>query len=167
MKKIIKNKYSPYIIMVLLAIFICIPLFTMNLYLHNEAILHMVRIFAVDEILDAGVFPPIISYKFMEGFGYAVNLFYGPLTTYIPIIFLNIFGTSGMAFKVFTLLTVILSSITMYRFTYLVTKRRIISLITSLIYISMPYKLSDIYARNAIGEYTAFVFIPLVFEGIL
>ena len=166
MKKIIKNKYSPYIIMVLLAIFICIPLFTMNLYLHNEAILHMVRIFAVDEILDAGVFPPIISYKFMEGFGYAVNLFYGPLTTYIPIIFLNIFGTSGMAFKVFTLLTVILSSITMYRFTYLVTKRRIISLITSLIYISMPYKLSDIYARNAIGEYTAFVFIPLVFEGI-
>lgn len=39
-------------------------------------------------------------------------------------------------------------------------------MIASLIYIAAPYKLTDIYARTAVGEYTAFIFIPLVFKGL-
>lgn len=166
MKKIINNKYFPYILMALLTIVICLPIFTINLSMRNEALLHMSRILAIDEVIKDGIFPPIINYKFMEGFGYALNLFYGPITTYVPIILLNIFKTAGLAFKFFTILTVILSAITMYKFTYNITKRKTISLIASLIYISVPYKLSDIYSRNAIGEYTAFVFIPIFFEGL-
>lgn len=166
MKKIIQSKYTPYILLILLTAVISAPIFTMNLFLNNEATLHMSRFLAVDGILKDGVFPPIISYKYMEGFGYALNLFYGPLTTFIPIIFLNLFGTAGMAFKTFSILTVILSGITMYKFMLSVTNRKSMSIIAALIYISAPYKLSDIYSRNAIGEYTAFIFIPIVFEGL-
>ncbi len=160
------KKYIPHILIFLLILIICIPIFTMNLYLNNEAILHMTRIFSIDEVIKDGTFPPIIDYKFMNGFGYALNLFYGPITTYIPIILLNIFGTSGMALKIFTVLTVIFSAITNYHFVYTVTKRKSIATIATLIYISMPYKLSDIYSRNAVGEYTAFIFIPIVFESL-
>ena len=166
MNKILKNKYMPYILIILLITVISAPIFTMNLDLNNEAILHMSRFVAVDEIIKDGIFPPIINYKFMEGFGYALNLFYGPLTTYIPIILLNIFKTAGMAFKIFSIVTIILSAITMYKFSFSVTKRKSMSLIAALIYISVPYKLSNIYSRNAIGEYTAFIFIPIVFEGL-
>ena len=166
MKKILKNRFTPYILIILLTAVISAPIFTMNLALNNEAILHMSRFVAVDEIIKDGIFPPIINYKFMEGFGYALNLFYGPLTTYIPIILLNIFNTAGMAFKIFSVLTIVLSAITMYKFMFSVTKRKSMSLIASLIYISVPYKLSNIYSRNAIGEYTAFIFIPVVFEGL-
>ena len=158
MKKFKKNRYTPYIIMILLIAIISIPIFTMDLNLNNEAVLHMSRFVAIDEVIKDGIFPPIINYKFMEGFGYALNLFYGPITTYIPIILLNIFNTAGMAFKVFTVLTLILSAITMYKFMLSVTKRRLVALIAALIYISVPYKLSNIYSRNAIGEYTAFIF---------
>lgn len=166
MKKIINSKFTPYILIILLTIVISVPIFTMNLYLNNEATLHMSRFLAVDGIIKDGVFPPIINYKFMEGFGYALNLFYGPLTTYIPIIFLNIFGTAGMAFKIFSVLTVLISGITMYKFMLSVTHRKSMSIISALIYISVPYKLSNIYSRNAIGEFTAFIFIPIVFEGL-
>ena len=31
---------------------------------------------------------------------------------------------------------------------------------------TFPYHLTDLYTRNAIGEYTSFVFIPLVFLGL-
>lgn len=164
--KIIRCKYMPYILMILLTAVICIPIFTMNLFLRNEATLHMARIISIDEVLKDGVFPPIIDYKFMNGFGYALNLFYGPLTTYIPIVIYNIFGTAGLSFKVFSILTVIVSFIAMYKCTYSITKRRSISTISALLYISMPYKLSNIYSRNAIGEFTALIFVPIVFEGL-
>lgn len=164
--KIIRCKYMPYILMILLTAVICIPIFTMNLFLRNEATLHMARIISIDEVLKDGVFPPIIDYKFMNGFGYALNLFYGPLTTYIPIVIYNIFGTAGLSFKVFSTLTVIVSFIAMYKCTYSITKRRSISTISALLYISMPYKLSNIYSRNAIGEFTALIFVPIVFEGL-
>lgn len=160
------KKYMPYIIILFVTIVICAPIFTMNLYKNNEAVIHMTRVLAIDEVVKDGVFPPIINHRFMNGTGYALNLFYGPITTYIPMILLNIFGTAGMAIKIFTLLTVFISAIMMYRFVYTVTKKRKIAVISAIIYISMPYKLSNIYSRNAVGEYTAFVFIPIVFEAL-
>lgn len=160
------KKGIPYIIMFFVTIVICAPIFTMDLYKNNEAIIHMTRVLAIDEVVKDGIFPPIINYRFMNGTGYALNLFYGPITTYAPMILLNIFGTAGMAIKIFTLLTVFISAIMMYKFVYKVTKRRKMAVISAIIYISMPYKLSNIYSRNAVGEYTAFIFIPIIFEAL-
>ena len=109
MNKIKNNNFFPFIFIIILSVIICAPLFTLNLYEYNEARIHLARILAIDDVIKEGIFPPIINYKFMNGFGYALNLFYGPLTTYLPIILLNIFGSAGMAFKIFTLLTVIFS----------------------------------------------------------
>ena len=119
----------------------------------------------------------------MLGFGYALNIFYGVLTTYIPILISLITGSGILALKIFTLITVILSGITMYDFVLELVEDtnlklnpkekiiacnnlKIIALLASLIYIAAPYKLTDIYARTAVGEYTAFIFIPLVFRGL-
>ena len=165
-KKIIHCKFIGYIIIFFVASIIIAPIFSMDLTQNNEAKLHMARILSIDSVIKDGIFPPIIDYSYMNGFGYALNLFYGPLTTYIPIILLNIFGTSGLALKVFTFFTVFISGLTMYKFIYTVTKRRSIATIGAIIYISAPYKLSNLYSRNAVGEYTAFIFIPLVFEGL-
>lgn len=165
-EKIIKSKYTPYIIILILSIVIMIPLFTMNLSEYNEARIHIGRIVGVKEILAQKIFPSFINSKHMLGFGYALNIFYGPLTTYIPILLSYITNSGIIALKVFTLITVFLSGITMYNFIYEISKSKKIALISSLIYILAPYKLTDIYSRNAVGEYTSFIFIPLVFSGI-
>ncbi len=164
MKKV-KNKVS-IIIIVLLGLVICSSLFTMNLKDYNEFRIHIDRIVAVKEAIKEKVFPPFISYKNMLGFGYALNIFYGVITTYIPLLISLITKSSIMAIKIYTLLTIILSGIMMYIFVNKITKSKIVSLISALIYMSCPYKICNIYSRNALGEYTAFIFLPMIFQGI-
>ena len=165
-EKLLNKKYTPYILIILLGIVVSIPLFTMNLSEYNEFRIHIARVTTVKEILKDGVFPPLISYKHMLTFVYALNIFYGPFTTYIPIIISIFTGSTVMAIKVFTLLTVIFSGITMYWFTYKVTSKKTAALISAFIYMVAPYKFTDIYSRNAMGEYAAFIFIPMIFQGV-
>ena len=164
--RIMRNRFVPYILITLLGIVITIPLFTMNLSELNEYRIHIIRVTNVREIIKQGIFPPFISFNHMMGFGYALNIFYGCLTTYIPI-FISIFtDTNTTAIKIYTLLTGVLSGITMYIFTYKVTNKRTVGLVSALIYMAAPYRLTDVYARNAVGEYTAFIFIPMIFIGL-
>lgn len=64
-KKIIKSKYTPYIIILILSIVIMIPLFTMNLSQCNEARIHIGRIVGVKEIISQKIFPSFINSKHM------------------------------------------------------------------------------------------------------
>lgn len=164
--KIKNSKYIGYLLVIILSCIFMAPIFSMDLSQNSEYRIHMSRVLAINSVIKDGIFPPIIASNFMRGFGYALNLFYGPITTYVPIILLNIFGNSGLAIKIFAFFTVIFSGYTMYHFIFGVTKRKSIATLGALIYISAPYKLSNIFDRGAVGEYTAFIFIPLVFEGI-
>lgn len=166
LNRLTKYNAMPYLIIVLLGIVLTIPLFTMNLSELNEFRIHIIRITNIKETIKQGIFPPFISNNHMMGFGYALNIFYGPITTYIPILISMITNTNTMALKIFTLFTVILSGITMYICSYEITNKKSVGLISALIYMAAPYKLTDIYVRNAVGEYTAFIFIPMIFLGI-
>ena len=59
---------------------------------------------------------------------------------------------------------VFLSGITMYFFIQEVTKNKKIALLAGIFYIFAPYRLTDMYVRNALAELTSFVFIPFVFH---
>lgn len=59
-----------------------------------------------------------------------------------------------------------MSGLTMYYFTYTITKKRSIALFSAIFYLIAPYKLANVYKRYAIGEFTAMVFMPLVFLGV-
>ncbi len=166
LKKLKLKKYIPYIVIVVVSLLLCFNFFRLNLSEFNEARIHIARITSIKEVIMNKIFPSFISAKHMSGFGYALNIFYGPITTYVPIILSFIFGSSIMALKVFTLLTIILAGFMMYNFVLKISKNKLLSLVSALIYIAAPYKLTDIYSRNAVGEYTAFIFIPLVFNGI-
>ena len=63
-------------------------------------------------------------------------------------------------------IAVFISGINMFNLMYDVIKSKKISFIVSLIYLTVPYRLIDIYVRMAIGEVLAFTFIPLVFQGL-
>lgn len=53
----------------------------------------------------------------------------------------------------------------MYSFVNKVTNKRAIALFSAIIYLIVPYKLGDVYIRFAIGEFAAFVFLPILFIG--
>lgn len=128
--------------------------------------IHLLRVMGVGNTLKSGQIPPIISPYYCSTFGYAINLFYSPLVTYGPLIFKLLMVSYVNCLKIFTLLTIFLSGVFMYQFIHMVTKNRLMALISAIFYIVAPYRLSQIYIRFAIGEFAAMVFIPLVFMGL-
>lgn len=160
------DKIIHYIIIFLAAMIAGIPLINLRIYGTDDGFIHILRIMGVDEILKSGIFPPYICTRYCEGFGYAINLFYPPIVTYGPLIF-KIFTSSYCdCLKIYSFFTIFISGITMYKLVYEITKKRVISLFSAIIYIFIPYRLESIYNRFAIGEFSTFMFLPLLFLGL-
>lgn len=98
--------------------------------------------------------------------GYAINLFYNPLTTYLSILCGIIINNFANGIKLMLFIMMILSLVFMYVFIKNVTGKKEIAIAGAIFYITNPYYLSNIYIRGAIGESAALTFIPLLFLGL-
>lgn len=160
------NKWIHYIILIIIGIILSIGLKEIQIRETHDGVLHYLRILGTHDTLSLGIFPPLINQNYCKGLGYAMNLFYPTIVTYIPLL-INIFIKSYMlTLKVFGAICIILSGITMYKCAYQITKNRCIAFLIGVFYMIAPYKLANVYKRYAIGEFTAMVFIPLVFLGL-
>ena len=54
----------------------------------------------------------------------------------------------------------------MYKFMFALMNNKDASLLASILYMTFPYHLTDLYTRNAIGEFISFIFVPIVFLGL-
>ncbi len=159
------NKWLHYAIIVVIGVILSIPLCKIQIRDTHDGFLHLLRMLGTNNAFKIGEIPPIVAPYYCNGGGYAMNLFYNPLVTYIPLLIKLFTPTYAMALKIFGGLCIVLSGITMYYFVYQVTKKRLIALFASIIYLIAPYKLGDVYKRFAIGEFASFVFMPLLFIG--
>lgn len=169
-KKVLKiireDSFVHYIIIIAVALIASIPLINLRIFGTDDGFVHILRIIGTDKIIKSGQFPPLIYSYFGNGFGYAVNMFYGPLVTYGPLIFKLFVTHYYICAKLFTCATIIISGFTMYGMMKEITKKKEIALIGALIYLLIPYRLETIYNRFAIGEFSAYMFFPLLFQGL-
>ena len=166
--KILKNRnLIDILILVLVGLFLCIPLLNSNLDIYyDDGIQHIARAFGTkDSILQNGIFANIIP-MFSNNFGYSWNLFYGPLSTWGIIIIELIIKNYIIAYKLFCFICLVLSGYYMYKFLLKLVENKNVALLTGIFYMSFPYHLTDLYLRNALGEFVSFIFIPLVFLGL-
>ncbi len=164
---ILKKINIDYFIIFLVSLILAIPMLNSKLDVYtDDGIQHIARAFGTYEtIKEGGIITKIIS-SFTNGFGYSWDLFYGSLSTY-GIILCKFFTISWInAYKLFTYIALLLSGIFMYIFVYKFTESKKNGLLSGILYMSFPYHLSDLYIRNALGEFVSFVFIPLVFLGL-
>ena len=160
------NKYIHYLLILLAATIAAIPLIKLRIYGTDDGFIHILRIMGVEDILKSGTFPPFINQAYCNGFGYAINVFYPPIVTYAPLLFRLILSSYSNCLKIYTYITIMISGFTMYQFVKELSDRREIALLSAVIYIFIPYRLETIYNRFAIGEFSAYMFIPLVFLGL-
>lgn len=168
MINILKNKkVISHTIIFLVTIYICIPLFSNNMDIsRDDGIQHICRIIGTgDSIIEGNLFPVIMS-GFCNGFGYSWNLFYSPLTAYLPLIFTIFISSYVVSLKLFMFFTMFLSGVFMYKLVYIISKSHKASVLSALIYITAPYHLTDLYNRIAIAELASFTFLPIVFIGV-
>ena len=170
MKKIIEilkeKKLVHYIIITIVGLLVSIPLFKVQLLLTDDGVPHLIRIIGLDVAIKDGKFPFLITPYICNNFSYSLTAFYPPLVGYGPYIISILVNSFHAGLKIFACLTVILSGISMYNFTYEVTKNKGISFLSGIIYITFPYRFEVIYNRFAIGEFTALIFLPILFEGL-
>lgn len=162
-----KQNIKEILILLISAIFICLPLLSSKLdIMYDDGIQHVSRLIGTYQSINEGQTFPVIMSKFCNNFGYSWNLFYSPLTAYLPLIF-KLIGLSFIGcVKLFMFFAVFLSGIAIYFFVAEVTKSKKVALLAGIFYIFAPYRLTDMYARNALAELTSFIFLPMIFHGL-
>lgn len=166
MYQIKENKKIHYILIIFIGILLSLGLTQIQIRETHDGSLHLIRILKTDELLKQGQFPPIITPGICNGAGYAMNLFYPTLATYLPLLVKMFVPTYMLALKLFGAICIIASGISMYQLAFQITKRRSIAFFAAFFYMIAPYKLANVYKRYAIGEFMALAFIPWVFLGL-
>ncbi len=166
-KEFFKNKkVLSYIIICIVTILTCIPLFSQYMNIsHDDGIQHICRIIGTyDALKEKNLFPVILS-NFCNGFGYSWSIFYSPLTVYLPLIFKVFTSSFTMCLKLFMFTTMFLSGLFMYKLVYKISNSHRAGLISAIIYMIAPYHLTDLYNRIAVAELASFLFLPITFIG--
>lgn len=165
LNKIKDNK--EYLCILLISIIVCIPLMNKNINIYkDDGIQHVCRLIGTYQTIKSGEMLPMIMASFCNNFGYSWNIFYSPLTAYAPLIFKIFNFTFTNCLKIFMFVVTVLSGITMYKFMINVTRNKNVSLLSSILYVLAPYRITDMYIRIAVAELASFVFIPIIFDGL-
>lgn len=165
LNKIKDNK--EYLCILLISIIVCIPLMNKNINIYrDDGIQHVCRLIGTYQTIKSGEMLPMIMSNLCNNFGYSWNIFYSPLTAYAPLIFKIFNFTFTNCLKIFMFSVTLLSGIAMYTFMMNVTQNKNVSLLSSILYVLAPYRITDMYIRIAVAELASFVFIPIIFDGL-
>lgn len=123
---------------------------------------HLMRIEGLKDGLLSGVFPVKIQPTWLNGNGYPVSILYPDLFLYIPAFF-RIMGVSlQTAYKIYIMLVNGATIGCSYWSFSRISGCRTWGVLGSFVYTLSIYRLTNVYTRAAVGEYTAMVFMPLV-----
>lgn len=152
-------------LLALLILFGSIPLFIDYIPSGSHDIaFHLMRIEGIREGLQRGMFPVRIQPEWLNGHGYAVSIFYGDLFLYIPAV-IRMFGVSIQASYQFYVLLVNTATVFAAWYCFSRMSDRRTGLFCAALYSLNIYRLTCLYTRAAVGEYTAMVFLLVLLYG--
>lgn len=144
----------------------CLPLFSNFLYFGHDLEFHMQRIAAMAAELSYGQFPVRLTTTTLNGYGYASPLCYCELFLLLPALLYNLWLPLRTCYQVY-LFTVTLATCLIAYFSFAkITPSRRLGLLGALLYTLSAYRLTCVYTRAAVGEFTAMTFFPLVLLGL-
>ena len=140
---------------------ISLPLASRGIHNGFDLEIHYLRIEAIVQALRSGQFPARISSVTLYGLGYPFSIYYNDIFLYFPAV-LRLLGFSvNTAYKLYAaavnLLTVLIAYVSFSR----IFPGKKTGLLLTLLYASASYRLTNVYVRAAVGEYTAQAFLPL------
>lgn len=133
---------------------------------HHDIPFHYSRIIGLAEGLLSGSFPVRIQPGWLWGYGYAASVCYGDLLLYVPAV-LYIMGVPIMhAYKTYILMCNLGTLFTSYFCYKKISGNKYVGVACTALYCLSITRLLNIYLRTAVGEYSAFMFLPLVLLGV-
>ena len=143
-----------------------LPLFSKGMMTGNDIRFHFLRIEAIASGIKSGNIPVRMYSVFNDGYGYPVGIFYGDLLLYVPAI-LRIVGFSVLqSYKLFIFMINIMTAAIAYLCGKHLFKKQAIAYIFTLAFTLSTYRLICLYARAALGEFSATCFYPIIMLAI-
>ncbi len=127
---------------------------------------HITRMQGASHAWSNGQILPQVDPDALGGFGYAYNIFYGPLVTYVAAGLKVIVGAWPVAVNLTLILLLMGSGILMCYAMMKISGKKGLAALIAIIYMAAPYHLTDLYSRMAIGEVAALCFAPILLLGL-
>ncbi len=163
----LKKDFSSLLLLFFFGLFLVWPLFQEGYFASHERFFSYLRLRGIDSALASGQFPPQVFPHLINGFSYGYLIFYPPLSYEFGWLVFKATGLSIFeSLKVVHFLSIFLSGLTMFYFVKDVSKNGTVAVLAAIFYMSAPYRIVDIYVRNAFGESFAYIFMPVIFHGV-
>lgn len=126
---------------------------------------HLSRILSLGRTLESGRIWAPIEYDMVNGYGYPTPLFYGQLFLYLPAFLYLMAIPIHTCYQIYVICINAATCLISYYCCKKISKNSQIALFGAAFYTLAAYRISNVYVRAAVGEYTAMVFLPLVVLG--
>ena len=144
----------------------CAPLISRYCINGHDLEYHLLRIESLKEGIKIGKPFLRVNTLFFGNAGYASSMFYPDLLLYFPAV-LRLLGLSiNSSYHIYVAVCIILCYLSSYLCVKKMTGSSYGAMIAAVTLTLSQYHLDDIYIRSAAGEYTAFIFIPVIVYGI-
>lgn len=161
-----KKKINPLFLLLLLSFLPTISIWRTGVYQSGDFTLHIYRTVAFFQNLQQGIFFPKWAGLLNATYGYPLFVFIYPLPYYLLSVF-HFFGFSYIiSMKLFLTFVFLFSGISMYYLVKELSSQKA-ALVAGIFYLYTPFHLVDLHYRVDIGELLSFVFLPLVFLGVV
>ncbi len=128
---------------------------------------HLCRIAGVSEAFRNGIFPPWINYDAIHQMGYGTGLFYSNLPIYLPAALTACGLPLIWSYKLLLLGSGLAAAWSMFFAAWKIGRgSAFAAFAAALLYTWSSYFATDVFNRAALGEVTAFIFVPWVLLGI-
>lgn len=132
----------------------------------DDVTFHITRLKGtVQALLDGQIFPQVDP-SVVGGYGYAYNIFYGPLITWIAAGMRLLISSWPVVLNLICVLLLLASGFLTYKMIFKISKNKVLATLTAIIYMLTPYHLMNLYMRMALGEFVAMAALPLLMLGL-
>ncbi len=131
----------------------------------DDGYFHYMRFLGIKQAINDGNFPDYINYIYLNGYGYASNIFY-PDFMLVPFSYLANYIGNIESYKLMLIFSNLLCGFLTFYAVKGITKDKNIAILSAILYTFCFYRIHDFFSRAALGEGLAFSFIPLVFYGL-
>lgn len=127
---------------------------------------HVERLQSASRAWSNGQIVPQVDSDALGGFGYAYNLFYGPLVTYLAAGLQALIGAWPIVISLILILCVVGSGLLMCRTMTKISGKPGLGMLVAVLYMTSPYFLNNLYSRMALGEVVAMIAPPILLLGL-
>lgn len=160
--KIKVNRWVCFAVLAAIIILASWPVLFMDVAKGHDLEFHLMRIEGILSDASWHNLPVRIQSKWLDGYGYPVSILYGDLFLYVGAVIRKLGFPIIPAYRIFVVcINTATTAIAYFSFkTWF--RDRMISLLSTAMYVTAAYRLVDEYVRSAVGETLTIVFLPAI-----